>query len=135
MQYITEGLKHQFATNIELVAQEKGKLRKLVQEEEIETEVAYFETASNIEALPRTRTDLGGAPGGYGTYVANPVLAIRSCVFRKLPDVRSMRQRIIGLLLWTGTIKPTYLPIRLVSFLRWLVLPWQGQWIEQLSNP
>jgi len=44
MSYLTEGLKHQFAYNIELVAQEEGKLRKYVTEEEQETELAEFST-------------------------------------------------------------------------------------------
>ncbi len=103
MPYITEGLKHQFATNIELVAQEKGKLRKLVQEEEIETEVAYFETASNIEALPRTRTDLGGAPGGYGTYVADPANPVLADTELRFPQI-TRRQINAAAYYWTATM-------------------------------
>ncbi len=103
MSYITEGLKHQFAKNIELVAQEKGKLRKLVQEEEIETEVAYFETVGNIEALPRTRTDLAGAPGGYGTYVADPANPALSDTELRFPQI-TRRQINAASYYWTATM-------------------------------
>ena len=69
MEQIQEGLKHQFAKNIELVAQEKSKLLKYVTSESQETEIIQFETFGSSEARPRTRTQaLGGAPIGYGQY-------------------------------------------------------------------
>ena len=77
MAYIEEGLKHQFAKNIELVIQEQGKLRKYVTEESQETEVAYFETMKTISAYPRDRTAVVGV-GGYGAYAdpaGNPAIA------------------------------------------------------------
>ena len=59
MEQITEGLKHQFAKNITLVAQEKSKLRKYVLEEAQETETVHFEELTTYEAKTKHRDEFG----------------------------------------------------------------------------
>ncbi|WP_342270043.1 phage capsid protein [Rickettsia endosymbiont of Orchestes rusci] len=60
MEQITEGLKEEFARNIQLVIQQEGsKLRKFVTNESQDTEVIQFETMHTHEALPRHRTAAG----------------------------------------------------------------------------
>ena len=57
MEQITEGLKEQFAKNIQLVIQQEGsKLRKYVTVEPQDTEVIQFETMHTHEAKARHKT-------------------------------------------------------------------------------
>ena len=57
MEQITEGLKEQFAKNIQLVIQQEGsKLRKYVTVEPQDTEVIQFETMQTYEAKARHKT-------------------------------------------------------------------------------
>lgn len=65
MEQITEALKHQFAKNITLVAQEKSKLRKIVLEEAQETELIHFEELNTYEAKLKFKDDAGYHADGH----------------------------------------------------------------------